>query len=520
VISPLEIQRAMGAKKKHRNTASPQPATTVPVHINTANDDFRSLYPRIVRAQQARTSAAQLVAELEAQLEAIRAKLETSKEAVVDADKDCVEADALMVTLRPRLCFRSDLPDCVALSILGSHLGHRAGGLAAMVCRGFRATVGKAMQLKLFKSDVLAICAGSSHTVACMQGGVYTFGSEENGQLGHGGNESELVPRVVEALAGKQVVGSAAGGDHSLVWTDTGELYTFGFGGSGRLGHGGNENEDVPRLVEALAGKHVVGAAAGVAHTVVLTDAGELYTFGYGDSGRLGHGGNHHHHHHELVPRVVEALVGKQVVGAAASGGHTLVWTDTGELYTFGYGHHGQLGHGWNENELVPRVVDALVGKQVVGAAADGNHTVVWTDAGELYTFGFGGFGQLGHGGNSNNELVPRVVEALVGKQVVGAAAGEYHSLVWTNTGEVYTFGDGASGQLGHGGNTRERVPRVVEALTGQRVVGAAAAGSHSVVWTDTGEVYTFGDDESGQLRHGEDDDGLVPRVVKALAMH
>jgi alpha-tubulin suppressor-like RCC1 family protein len=49
------------------------------------------------------------------------------------------------------------------------------------------------------------------------------------------------------------VAGAAAGDSHTVEWTDTGELFTFGNGGCGRLGHkGGLENELVPRLIEAL----------------------------------------------------------------------------------------------------------------------------------------------------------------------------------------------------------------------------------------------------------------------------
>jgi len=60
----------------------------------------------------------------------------------------------------------------------------------------------------------------------------------------------------------------------------------------------------------------------------------------------------------------------------------------------------------------------------------------------------------LGHGGEGGNqhESVPRLVEALAGKQVAGAAAGEWHTAVWTDAGELFTFGDGDNGQLGHGG--------------------------------------------------------------------
>jgi len=53
-------------------------------------------------------------------------------------------------------------------------------------------------------------------------------------------------------------------------------------------------------------------------------------------------------------------LAGKKVVGAAAGVGHTVAWTKEGELFTFGWGSHGQLGHGGNQKELVPRPAGAL----------------------------------------------------------------------------------------------------------------------------------------------------------------
>jgi alpha-tubulin suppressor-like RCC1 family protein len=179
-----------------------------------------------------------------------------------------------------------------------------------------------------------------------------------DGRLGHGGEEDEHVPRVVEALTGKKVVGASAGSLHTVVWTEGGEVYTFGHGDDRRLGHGGDEDEHVPRVVEALAGKKVVGALIGSRHTVVWTEGGDVYTFGDGDGGMLGHGGDEDEH----VPRVVEALAGQKVVGAAAGTDHTLVWTEGGEVYTFGDGEDGRLGHGGEECAHLPRAVDSLVG--------------------------------------------------------------------------------------------------------------------------------------------------------------
>jgi len=66
--------------------------------------------------------------------------------------------------------------------------------------------------------------------------------------LDHGGEGTELVPILVEALAGKKVIGAATGSFHTAAWTQAGELFTFGEGLYGHLSHGGIQNVLVPRL--------------------------------------------------------------------------------------------------------------------------------------------------------------------------------------------------------------------------------------------------------------------------------
>ena len=97
------------------------------------------------------------------------------------------------------------------------------------------------------------------------------------GRLGHGGNDNELVPRLIEGvMVGKSVVGVSAEEYHTVVWTDEGKSYCFGYGGRGQLGHGGYDDEIMPRVIEGvLVGKRVVGVSAGAAYTVVMTDEGK-----------------------------------------------------------------------------------------------------------------------------------------------------------------------------------------------------------------------------------------------------
>ena len=365
----------------------------------------------------------------------------------------------------------------------------------------------------------VAVGSEGCHTaVITSTGELLTFGCGTFAQLGHGGQGTELVPRRVEGtLVGKRVVQVVCGGNHTAVITSTGELFTFGDGMDGQLGHGELGSVfliNAPQRVEALRGERVVQVACGVVHTAVLTSGGDIFTFGSGRDGMLGHGGTNN----ELVPRRVRALVGRWVVQVACGTNHTAVVTSTGELFTFGYGRKGNLGHNSeNEKVWVPRRVDALVGKHVVQVSCGVLYTAVITSDGELFTFGCGGEGQLGHGGKEDEE-VPRRVDALVGKRVMQVSCGRFHTAAVTSDGELFTFGSGRDGKLGHGGTNSSLVPRWVEGtLRGKHVVQVECGFMHTTVLTTDGEIFTFGSGEFGQLGHGGEEGELVPRRVEAL---
>ena len=286
------------------------------------------------------------------------------------------------------------------------------------------------------------VCGMDHVAIISSEGELFTFGDGRSGKLGHGSEEDELVARRVEVLVGKRVTQVSCGGyHHTAVITLDGELHTFGYGHYGQLGHGGVVNEWVPRRVEALVGKCVVQVSCGHYHTAVVTSTGELFTFGQGRYGKLGHDTQNN----EWVPRRVEALVGKRVVQVSCGEKHTAVVTSGGGLLTFGLGISGQLGHGDKKDGSEPQRVETLVGKRVVQVACCYHHTAVVTSIGELLTFGEGVYGQLGHSGYED-ELAPRRVEALAEKCVVRVACGSTHIVIITSTGELLTFGDGEVG--------------------------------------------------------------------------
>ena len=150
------------------------------------------------------------------------------------------------------------------------------------------------------KREMIAQVAGGwEHTLAISRDGhIFSFGSGYKDSrrdglppvLGHGGNEHKLIPEQILALQEENVVHVACGWDHSLAVTAEGLLYTWGAGTNGKLGHGNETDRALPTCVEGLRGQIVIQAEAGCEHSAALTSDGELYTWGHGDSGRLGHG--------------------------------------------------------------------------------------------------------------------------------------------------------------------------------------------------------------------------------------
>ncbi|KAH8068585.1 GTPase [Aureococcus anophagefferens] len=173
---------------------------------------------------------------------------------------------------------------------------------------------------------------------------------------------------------------------------------------------------------------------------------------------------------------------GLRFISVATHSFHTLALTASGEVYSFGHGGCGQLGHGDQESSATPRRVDALA-----GAFSPAASTTPWpSTAGACYSWGagegrertsvmVGGF--LGHR-SLDDAARPRRVEGLAGVRAVACAAGALHSLVLSAAGDVYSFGHGGGGRLGHGDSAMRWVPERVAALAG--VAAIAAGDAHS----------------------------------------
>ena len=225
--------------------------------------------------------------------------------------------------------------------------------------------------------------------------------------MGHGDEQSQLLPQKVEAFAGQRVVAVSASFSHSLALTADGSVWSWGDGLFGRLGHGDEERQLLPKKVEAFAGRRVVAVSAGYSYSFALAADGAVWSWGSGGEGRLGHGVEQH----QLLPKKVEAFADQRVVAVSAGAVHSLALTADDGVWSWGDGGEGQLGHGDGQNQLLPKKVEAFADQRVVTVFAGSYHSLAITADGVVFAWGKGEYGCLGHGEDLSNQLRPKKIE-------------------------------------------------------------------------------------------------------------
>ncbi|KAM9965762.1 hypothetical protein ACTFIR_005936 [Dictyostelium discoideum] len=418
----------------------------------------------------------------------------------------------------------------------------------------------------LLGKRIIQTVSGEAHSLAVSRfGDVYSWGRSKEGQLGigqgYGGSDKVMFvakPTLIKSLQHERIIKVACGNFHSLALTDMGKVYEWGQlhrldesqssldiqstngliemprlssqriieasvsqylsgekkaydanGGtkpkdddedreasnsaqskSKHLGKIIDLNQTIPMQIQDIP-EEVVDVSGGWAFSAAVTKSGRLYTWGFNEKGQLGLGNRWFH----STPQLVKTLIDVNIVSVVCGRQHICAITDQGEVYSWGLGVFGQLGHGNVKSYLHPKKIQQFteLNEEIAQVACGSNFTMVRSVQGLLYAFGHGEYGQLGSteetqhldfGGRDNHfkYSIPIVVKSLETKKIKNVACGHLHTIVVTDENEVYQWGWGSSGALGLGNKRFQLVPQLITSLSGEEIASITAGEKHTIV--------------------------------------
>jgi uncharacterized repeat protein (TIGR02543 family) len=331
------------------------------------------------------------------------------------------------------------------------------------------------------------VFAGQYHTFAVTTNGrVYAWGRNDYGQLGDDTTTNRSTPTLISFDGpnglndGETIRNVVADQDHSLAVTTTGRLYTWGRNNSGQLGDDTLVDNSTPTLISFPGGETMRNVAAGIEHSLAVTTSGQVYAWGSNLRGQLGKT--------TIVNPKTPNLIsfdgpnglndGETVRDVVAGGEYSHAVTTNGRVYSWGLNNRGQLGDGTsgtsqNQN-IANKSTPTLISFDGPNGLNDGEtiknvdigilHSVAVTTTGRVFGWGANFAYHLGDG-TTTTRSTPTLISftGLEGGETIrNVYLGNAHSLAVTTNNRLYAWGLNNSGQLGDGISANKQIPTLV----------------------------------------------------------
>ena len=254
--------------------------------------------------------------------------------------------------------------------------------------------------------------------------------------------------------------------------------------------------------------------AAGRYFSVIIDDAGGVWTVGANNRGQLGRSSDTN-----VLKKVVIGTPDNKAVAVAAGSDHTVVLDEQGRVWTAGGNLFGQLGVKAGANGMLSsqpyftQVTDGIGDTKIVAIAAGYYSTVLLDENGKVWTAGSNLRGQLGRPENAGstagtngeapaNPTFAQVTGDIADVKAVGIASGLYHLIVLDENGRVWTAGQKVFGMTGRTfkGNYDATLAQAAVGKDNAKIKAVYAEQYSSYLLDESGNVWVAGSNSSGEL--------------------
>jgi alpha-tubulin suppressor-like RCC1 family protein len=331
--------------------------------------------------------------------------------------------------------------------------------------------------------------SGSAHPA----GQALAWGSGKDGRCGTGSEEDVVTPFSIFQDS-TQIQSLKCGYHHSSAVSTDGKIFTWGRGLFGQLGHGNNEICKNPTQILSLSSLKIVSVSCGWQHTLCLSSSGQVFSWGYGEDGQLGHGDCKDY----LIPKEISSLPqGASMISCGHS--HSGCISDK-KLFMWGCNPDARCFLTTAEPVSSPVKINLA---KVTYLDLGVNHSAAVVEDGKVVLSGLAQEGQLGVVSSGFLQCVEHPLFGEKNKAEM-VACGDAFTIVLNEKGEVFSFGKAAHGRTGQG-NTGD-VQETGKVGIGEVVKSISAGCRHSAAVTVNGTLFVWGFNYYHQLGLGDDD--------------
>jgi alpha-tubulin suppressor-like RCC1 family protein len=346
------------------------------------------------------------------------------------------------------------------------------------------------------------VCTGANHCIAIKNDGtLWAWGNSNNGQLGNGGTGDIYTPYQIGFANDWNTVATGKSSTHNLAIKNDGTLWAWGYNFYGQLGFDAGVDYLTPMQVGTDNDWSKV--ACGMFFSMAIKADGTLWGWGSNDFGQVDESNSSNF---ILVPTQISSAT--NWVEVTCGDAHSLALTNEGEMYGSGFNFFGAVGNG-NSGAGSQAVLQQIGNDQTwLSIAAGDSHSLAVRSDNTLWSWGTSTSGELGNGVLYSQNTIP----TQVGTETNWAKvfSGEYFSLGIKTDGTLWAWGSNGYGQLGIGNNDQQLSP--VQVGTDNNWTSAQGGREHTIALKDDDSAMTWGRNTYGTIgngTHGGDGTGL-----------
>ena len=321
------------------------------------------------------------------------------------------------------------------------------------------------------------------------------------------------------------------GDSHSVALSDTGRIFTWGRNNVGQLGLGTlfTQSTTIPQIIyPSLRTNEVVTTiSAGSKHTLILTNQNRVLGWGDNEFNQLSEDNDNPVLYPTLI--TMPSLSTNEIISKLYAGvNNSFALTSLGRVFAWGNNNNGQFGNGNSSpNPIATAQVQTLKlqsgslanDERITDIAPGSTHTLFLSSLNKVYGTGSNNQGQLGIGNftsstNLNQITFPQLTNVEFISKIY---ANTDYSAAVSSLGKVFTWGVNSNNQLGDDSNVRKNIPGIIS-FTGltssERVTELNLALSSAYALTSLGKIYSWGQNNNGQLGSGNLVNRPIPQTV------